>query len=161
MFKKILYGLFCSITIFNVSYADDSQFGSLGLSTYGDKNSPALTFNGQLIEPYVLGNQSLDLIQVIHHENEDIAIIKSTGESFCPALYNIVSITQEKITPTNFFGSCSDEAEISEDQNGNVIIKTKNLHEDGESIYTYNNGKMTENGKDMATQCANNKCEGF
>lgn len=105
-----------------------------------------LIFNGKVVKPEIQGNNSLSFPVVFKIGNTDVVLVQNNGGSACPALFNLLSITQSGTKKTPEFGTCSDL--ISHKQTASrITITMPKMRGRGKAIFDYENGVLTENGK--------------
>lgn len=79
--------------------------------------------------------------------NNEVALFsESSGGTACPATYFFASVEQGKLKQTLSFGTCSDLAKTSQ-KNNQIIVSMPNMDRKGQTVYVYENGSLTENGK--------------
>lgn len=68
----------------------------------------------------VQGNSALHIVAHFELNGKDVVLLQNTGGAACPALYRFVTLTQQGVSATAEFGTCSDIAtvQLGESPNG-------------------------------------------
>ena len=78
-----------------------------------------LMFRGRPVTPSIVGDMSLGLDQVLRVGSYDAVIVRNNlGGNGCPAMFYVVSVTDQGAKASPSFGTCSEAAEVSKRGNG-------------------------------------------
>ena len=132
MFKKLIFTLL-GVSLFTVSVATEvdwtlySALNEDSRQTYNTRygvlstdDEGILQFQGKKVQPVIQANNMLIVKEIFPQNEKDIILMEIIGGSGCPASYHFVTLSKNKISATEEFGSCSDLIKVKE--TGNKII---------------------------------------
>ena len=144
-------------TLYSAFNEDNRQTYNTRYGVLSTDKEGVLQFQGKKVQPVIQANNMLNVKEVIRQGEKDIVLMEIIGGAGCPASYHFVSLTKDKISATEEFGSCSDLITVKEA--GNKIIVSMPFfvaHEEfftkkelkkaysTTMVYEFENGKVQE-----------------